>query len=70
MTRLYRAGGGNCEPIREVERVTVTRIDSVIGRGTEDDPVRIVQTWITDEGELLVHFDPQDSYQEHRPEGQ
>lgn len=67
MTRLYAVGGGNCEPIRSFQRIEVTRIEALTGTGTDADPYRIVQTWITDEGSVLVHFDPQASNQEPDP---
>lgn len=57
MTRLYGVGGGNCEPLRSFQRVEVTRVEALTGKGTEDDPYRIVQTWITDEGGVIAHFD-------------
>lgn len=46
------------EPIREVDRITVTRIRAVTGEGVEADPVRIVTLWITDEGEVISYLDP------------
>lgn len=56
-SRLFKVGFGTCEPIREFERVTVTRIESLRGSGTERDPYRLVETWITDDGLVLTHLD-------------
>ena len=50
--------GLNTEPVREVDRITLTRIRAVTGEGVEDDPVRITTLWITDEGEVISYIDP------------
>lgn len=48
----------DCMPVRQFERVTVTRILALRGKGTEDDMYRNVTIWFEDDGTLIAYDDP------------
>ena len=56
-------------PIRQFERVVVTRLLALRGMGTEEDPYRNCTAWYEDDGTLIAYDDPcADSNQDTKPD--
>lgn len=55
--------------IQYVERVTLTEIRFVRGKGVDDDPVRLVAAWYRDDGTLAAERDEWAEMQARLKEG-
>lgn len=45
------------EPVREVEEITVIKVVTLRGEGTEDDPCREATEYFTPDGQKLAEHD-------------